>query len=99
MSVLTEDAAASNLLQPILPPDTRKTLHWGQLHGASAALIIAATANRYRGLVLAVAPDSQTALRLEIELRVFGGPELDILAFPDWETLPYDCLLYTSRCV
>ncbi|MFZ1861150.1 MAG: transcription-repair coupling factor [Candidatus Competibacter sp.] len=90
MSVLTEDAAASNLLQPILPPDTRKTLHWGQLHGASAALIIAATANRYRGLVLAVAPDSQTALRLEIELRVFGGPELDILAFPDWETLPYD---------
>jgi transcription-repair coupling factor (superfamily II helicase) len=23
-------------------------------------------------------------------LRIFGGPDLDILAFPDWETLPYD---------
>jgi transcription-repair coupling factor (superfamily II helicase) len=77
-------------LQPVLPPDTRQPLVWSQLHGASAALLIAATAARYRGLVLAIAPDSQTALRLEAELRFFGGSELEILAFPDWETLPYD---------
>ena len=80
----------SPILQPVLPPDTRHTLRWGQLHGASPALLIAATAQRYRGLVLAIAPDSQTAGRLETELRLFGGPELEILAFPDWETLPYD---------
>jgi transcription-repair coupling factor (superfamily II helicase) len=60
------------------------------LHGAGSALLIAAAAVRYRGLVLAVVPDSQTALRLEMELRVFAGPKLEILAFPDWETLSYD---------
>ncbi|MFO1419986.1 MAG: transcription-repair coupling factor [Candidatus Competibacteraceae bacterium] len=77
-------------LRPVLPPDSRQPLRWGQLHGAGPALLIAAAAARYRGLVLVIAPDSQTALRLETELRVFGGSELEILAFPDWETLPYD---------
>ena len=78
------------LPQPPLPPDTRRPVRWGCLHGTSVALLIAAAATRYRGLVLVVAPDSQTALRLETELRVLGGPDLEILPFPDWETLPYD---------
>lgn len=90
MAVSLENTNPPNLLHPVLPPDSRQTLRWGCLHGASPALLIAAAANRYRGLVLAVVPDSQTALRLETELRVFGSPALDILAFPDWETLPYD---------
>ena len=90
MAVSLENTTPPNLLHPVLPPDSRQTLRWGCLHGASPALLIAAAANRYRGLVLAVAPDSQTALRLETELRVFGGSDLNILAFPDWETLPYD---------
>ncbi len=77
-------------LRPILPPDNRQPLRWGQLYGAAPALLIAAAAARYRGLVLVIAPDSQTAARLNTELRVFGGPNLEILAFPDWETLPYD---------
>jgi len=76
-------------IQAILPPDNRQSLRWGQLYGAAPALLIAA-ATRFRGLILVIAPDSQTALRLETELRVFGGAELEILAFPDWETLPYD---------
>ncbi|MDG4585068.1 MAG: transcription-repair coupling factor, partial [Candidatus Competibacter sp.] len=90
MSATVQAPKASSPLRPVLPPDTRRPLVWGRLHGASPALLIAAAAARYRGLVLAIAPDSQTALRLETELRVFGGAELDILAFPDWETLPYD---------
>lgn len=79
-----------NPLQAVLPPDTRHPLVWGQLHGASIALLMTAAAAHYRGLVLAITPNTQTALRLETELRVFGGPDLEILAFPDWETLPYD---------
>ena len=90
MSATVQAPKISPPLQPVLPPDVRRPLSWGRLHGASPALLIAATAARYRGLVLAIAPDSQTALRLETELRVFGGADLDILAFPDWETLPYD---------
>ena len=90
MSAWVEHSPPLNPLRVALPPDSRESLSWSQLHGASPALAIAAAAARYRGLVLAVAPDSQTALRLETELRVFGGSEIDILAFPDWETLPYD---------
>ncbi|MGB5064528.1 MAG: transcription-repair coupling factor, partial [Candidatus Competibacter sp.] len=90
MSATVQAPKISPPLQPVFPPDARRPLGWGRLHGASPALLIAAAAARYRGLVLAIAPDSQTALRLETELRVFGGVDLDILAFPDWETLPYD---------
>ena len=87
---MAQSSASVQPLVPVLPPDNRHTLGWGRLHGAGPALAIAAAAARFRGLVLAVAPDSQTALRLETELRVFGGADLEILAFPDWETLPYD---------
>jgi transcription-repair coupling factor (superfamily II helicase) len=80
---------ATSPIPAVLPPDNRQPLRWGQLYGAAPALLIAATA-RFRGLVLVIAPDSQTALRLETELRVLGGAKLEILAFPDWETLPYD---------
>ncbi len=87
---MAQSPASVQPLVPVLPPDHRQALNWDRLHGASPALVIAAAAARYRGLVLAVAPDSQIALRLEMELRVFGGADLEILAFPDWETLPYD---------
>ena len=90
MSAPVSSPVSPALPQPFLPPDARQPVRWGGLHGASAALLIAAAANRYRGLVLVIAPDSQTALRLETELQVFGGIDLEILTFPDWETLPYD---------
>ena len=89
MSASIAQSQFVGLPQPLLPAHAGQPCHWGRLHGAAPALLIAAAA-RSRGLVLAVAPDSQTALRLETELRVFGGSELEILAFPDGETLPYD---------
>lgn len=89
MSVIAQSSTSLTPLLPVLPADARQNLRWGQLYGAAPALLIAAAA-RQRGLVLAIVPDSQTALRLETELRFFSGADLDILAFPDWETLPYD---------
>ena len=86
---ITSSLNVAKQIQAALPPDNRQPLRWGQLYGTAPALLIAA-ATRFRGLILVIAPDSQTALRLETELRVFGGEELEILAFPDWETLPYD---------
>lgn len=73
----------------VLPANHQQTLHWQELHGAALALLIA-SATRYRGVVLVVTTDSHTAQRLETELRFFGGAGLEILAFPDAETLPYD---------
>jgi transcription-repair coupling factor (superfamily II helicase) len=90
MSAQHPQSSIAPPLQPVLPPDNRQPLRWGQLYGAAPALVIAAAAHRFRGLALVIAPDSQTAARLNTELQIFGGPELEILAFPDWETLPYD---------
>jgi transcription-repair coupling factor (superfamily II helicase) len=90
MSTHRAQSSIAPPLHPILPPDNRQPLRWGQLYGAAPALAIAAAAHRFRGLVLVITPDSQTAARLNTELRIFGGPELELLAFPDWETLAYD---------
>ncbi len=63
----------------------------GRLYGGSFALLLAALAARQRGLLLAIVPDSQTALSLQVELDFFTrGSGLNTLVFPDWETLPYD---------
>ena len=75
----------------ILPANQQQTLHWQTLADAELALL-AISATRFRGLVLVVTPDSQSAQRLEAELRFFGGAELEILSLPDTETLPYDQL-------
>jgi len=78
-------------LHPPLPKGATDTVHWGQLHGGSDALLIATAAARHPGLVLAIAPDSGTALRLEAELTFFTqDSSLHTSVFPDWETLPYD---------
>jgi transcription-repair coupling factor (superfamily II helicase) len=55
----------------------------------AAALAIAERARQHAGLVLAVARDPQSALRLEADLRSLSRG-LPVLHFPDWETLPYD---------
>ena len=57
----------------------------------SDALAIASAVERFPGLVLAIADDVQGAEELERELQFFLGDDGDqVLALPDWETLPYD---------
>lgn len=41
-------------------------------------------------LYVVVTQDTQTAVRLEHEIRFFLGDASPVLHFPDWETLPYD---------
>ena len=73
---------------PSLPASAGKQ-HWGNLPGAALSLAIAEAANAARRFTLLLTADSQSAERLEQELRFFA-PELPVLHFPDWETLPYD---------
>lgn len=79
-------------LQPA--PETRAGRHadWGRLYGSAFGLVLANAARAHSGLGLLVTADTPTAARLERELRFFIGanPDLPILSFPDWETLPYD---------
>ncbi|MCK5640584.1 MAG: transcription-repair coupling factor, partial [Gammaproteobacteria bacterium] len=67
-------------------------LSWGRLYGSSYGLAIAGVVQKHPGLLLILTADTQTASRLEYELRFYLGQEDEtpILHFPDWETLPYD---------
>ncbi|MET0333060.1 MAG: transcription-repair coupling factor, partial [Rhizobacter sp.] len=82
----------SVLRLPLLPTAAQKTASkqlWGNLPGAALSLAIAEAASAAKRFTLLLTADSQSADRLEQELRFFA-PELPVLHFPDWETLPYD---------
>lgn len=79
---------ASVLRLPTLPTASGKQ-QWGNLNGAALGLAIAEAASAARCFTLLLTADSQSAERLEQELGFFA-PDLPVLHFPDWETLPYD---------
>jgi transcription-repair coupling factor (superfamily II helicase) len=61
----------------------------GPFYGSAEARCIAELAMPDR-FTLVVTADTSSALTLERELPFFLSEPLEILAFPDWETLPYD---------
>ncbi|UXI69596.1 transcription-repair coupling factor [Tahibacter amnicola] len=75
---------------PPLPTAAKVRRYWETPQGSSAALAFAEVARQHAGLVVAVTRDTQSAHALESELAVFAGGSLEVLHFPDWETLPYD---------
>jgi len=62
----------------------------GPFFGSAESRCIAELADPQR-LLLVITPDSSSAIALERELAFYLDKPTDILAFPDWETLPYDC--------
>lgn len=87
------DRDADRVTTPFAPelPAAGSALTWGRLYGNSVGLALAQAARLHEGLVLVVTPDTQSAARLERELNFFtDDTAIEILHFPDWETLPYD---------
>ena len=81
---------SSSLLHPPLPQRGQQRADWRAPASSSAlALAVASLAQEHDGLVIAIVRDSPAAHALETELRFFAA-NLPVLAFPDWETLPYD---------
>ena len=79
----------------IVPPDhplppAGNTANWGSLLGASLALAAAELAARESRCVLLLADDPRHADQLEAEIRFFGGRDLPVEHFVEWETLPWD---------
>jgi len=73
-----------------LPRPGQQRADWRlPVNPTAAALAIVERAHQHSGLVLAVARDPQSALRLEADLKALARG-LPVLHFPDWETLPYD---------
>ncbi|QSX75290.1 transcription-repair coupling factor [Lysobacter arenosi] len=83
----------SDFPTPPLPKAGQQRAWWRAPASPSAlAFHIASAARAHAGPVLAVARDNQTAHQLESDLQTLlaGQTEVPVLAFPDWETLPYD---------
>ena len=84
------ETGAINPMQPPLPLAGTRVL-WSKLYGDSLPLALASAAQQHDGLVVIVTSDSQEAEQLQRQLDFFCADQaLDILCFPDWETLPYD---------
>ena len=78
---------------PPLPGPGRPRAWWRAPASRSAlAWFVAAAARAHDGVLLAVARDNHAATQLEADLHTLVGDDagLPVLAFPDWETLPYD---------
>ena len=77
---------------PQLPTKNGQHLYWGRLYGSSKALAISKVASGTSAPILLITTDMQSANRLLDELIFYTDKhsDINILTFPDWETLPYD---------
>ncbi|MGB0133296.1 transcription-repair coupling factor [Dokdonella sp.] len=80
----------ATLIPSTLPTTPKQRRQWTNPHGSALALALAEAGRRHPGLVVVLTRDTHGAHALESEIRVFADPELEVLQFPDWETLPYD---------
>ncbi|MDD5460453.1 MAG: transcription-repair coupling factor [Methylococcales bacterium] len=78
------------IFSPNIPRSKDQAVVWTGLTGCGDSLALASAIKNENRLFVIMAPDNQTALRLERELAFFLQNEHPILHFPDWETLPYD---------
>ena len=78
------------LIHPNLPTTAKQRRQWNTPHGSALALALTEAGRRHPGLVVVLTRDTHTANALEAEIDVFANGELEVLQFPDWETLPYD---------
>jgi transcription-repair coupling factor (superfamily II helicase) len=62
----------------------------GQQIGAAAPLAAVELAQALRKPLVVLATDPRHADLLEAEIRWFAGPDLPVMHFVEWETLPYD---------
>ena len=78
------------ILRLSLPDRPRSAARWSGLRGAALPLAIAEAATTARGPLAVFTADAAQLERLETELSFFAPRDLPVLAFPDYETLPYD---------
>ena len=71
-------------------PSSNDRKHVGNVHGSGAGLLVSNAAERHNGFTLVICNDTNQANRLHDEVHFFSEQHLEILNFPDWETLPYD---------
>jgi transcription-repair coupling factor (superfamily II helicase) len=75
---------------PLLPSSSSDHKKWGNLPGAGLGYAATRAILAHDGVTLVVTPDTAHAEQLRNEIDFFSGGQIEVLQFPDWETLPYD---------
>jgi len=78
------------LLRLVIPDQLQPRARWQGLKGAAWPLALAEVAAAAHGPLAVFTEDAAQLERLEAELAFFMPRDLPLLAFPDYETLPYD---------
>jgi transcription-repair coupling factor (superfamily II helicase) len=78
------------VLRATLPSASEPRVRWRGLAGAARAVYLAQAAGRAARPLMVLLRDAATVAALEEELRFFAPPDVPVLVFPDYETLPYD---------
>jgi len=73
-----------------LPKSAGDIRRIGNLSGSGRGMLAAEIAGQHPGLIICITNDSDSATRLESEIRFFGNKDVECMLFSDWETLPYD---------
>jgi transcription-repair coupling factor (superfamily II helicase) len=60
------------------------------LQGSSLALTISECAKQQKAPLILITNDTPSAIKLQQELSYFVDDNIELISFPDWETLPYD---------
>jgi len=76
-------------MHPPSAPGPGQQGNWCNLHAGVSALTVAICARDRQGLTIVVAQDTASAGRWYDELAFYAA-DLELLHFPDWETLAYD---------
>ncbi|HGX92409.1 MAG TPA: transcription-repair coupling factor [Candidatus Tenderia sp.] len=89
----TPQRQLDNPFKPTLPTRAGEPLRWGRLYGSAFGMVLSQAARGHDGPLVIITADMAMANRLEDELRFYlsaSRDEIPVVAFPDWETLPYD---------
>lgn len=87
-----EKSVLTQPLTPILPSKPGVFVAWRRLRGSARGLALVAAARRYDRPIVIASRDIRSARELQDEIHFYaaGAEHLPVLAFPDWESLPYD---------
>ena len=80
----------------LIPAKDGDNLSWNGLSGSAEILAVTELAQAHDNLIVVITADSSATERWTSGINFFAGnagddaDNLDVLRFPDWETLPYD---------
>lgn len=88
----TTSANQRDPFSPYVPEKAGRKTDWARLYGSSFGMVLSQGARQHDGAMVVITANNLMATRLEYELRFYlaNDDKIPVMAFPDWETLPYD---------